>query len=76
MSRWSITVSSETDKAVRTYIAQTGGKKGDLSLFIEKAVQKRLFELAVDNIKMRNSEFPQQEILSTITEAQERASCS
>ena len=76
MSRWSITVSSETDKAVRTYIAQTGGKKGDLSLFIEKAVQKRLFELTVDNIKIRNSEFPQQEILSTIAEAQERASCS
>lgn len=69
MTRWSIVVSDETDKALRMFLAQAGGRKGDLSHFVEAAVQSRLFALTVERIKDRNAEFPQAELLDLIEEA-------
>lgn len=40
--RWSLKVSRETDEALRAYLGQTGGRKGDLSRFVQEAVQARL----------------------------------
>ena len=40
--RWSLKVSPDTDAAVRTYLGQIGGRKGDLSNFVETAVRERL----------------------------------
>jgi len=40
--RWSLKVSRETDEALRAYLGQVGGRKGDLSRFIEEAVQAKL----------------------------------
>ena len=40
--RWSLKVSRETDKALRAYLGHVGGRKGDLSRFIEEAVRQRL----------------------------------
>jgi hypothetical protein len=40
--RWSLKVSRETDEALRAYLGQTGGRKGDLSKFVQDAVQARL----------------------------------
>lgn len=38
--RWNIAVSPDVDQSVRMFIAaQGGGRKGDLSRFIEEAVQ-------------------------------------
>jgi Ribbon-helix-helix domain len=38
--RWNIAVSPDTDQSVRMFLAsQGGGRKGDLSKFIEEAVQ-------------------------------------
>jgi hypothetical protein len=42
--RWSLKVSRETDEALRTHLGQTGGRKGDLSKFVQEAVQARLRE--------------------------------
>ena len=42
--RWSLKVSRETDEALRAYLGQTGGRKGDLSRFVQDAVQARLQE--------------------------------
>ena len=67
--RWSIVVPETTDRALRTYLARKGGKKGDISRFVEEAVQARLFELTVGNVKQRNRAFSQQEILEAINEA-------
>ena len=39
LARWSVKVSKETDISLRTYLAEHGGKKGDLSKFIEQAVK-------------------------------------
>lgn len=42
--RWSLKVSRETDEALRAYLGQTGGRKGDLSRFVQEAVQAKLRE--------------------------------
>ena len=67
--RWSIVVREDTDRALRSWLAATGGRKGDLSRFVDEAVVARLFELAVDGIKERNRTHPQDEILAAIEEA-------
>ena len=38
-TRWTVSVSKDTDIAVRSFLAQRGMKKGDLSKFIEEAGQ-------------------------------------
>ena len=67
--RWSIVVPEDTDRALRSYLARTGGKKGDLSRFVDDAVLARLFDLTVGDIKERNRAHSQNEILEAIEEA-------
>ncbi len=67
--RWSIIVPEDTDRALRSYLARKGTKKGDLSRFVDEAVQARLFELTVGDIKERNRQYSQEEILEAIEEA-------
>ena len=45
--RWTVNVAPETDIDVRTYLAQRGMKKGDLSRFIEESVKWRLLDLTL-----------------------------
>jgi len=42
MTRWNLVIPEKTDRAVRTYLARTGGKKGDLSKFVDEAVRRYL----------------------------------
>jgi hypothetical protein len=50
--RWNIAVSPEVDQSVRMFLAaQGGGRKGDLSRFIEEAVGAHLLEQAADQAK-------------------------
>ena len=44
ITHWTVTVSSEIDISVRTFLAQRGMKKGDLSKFIEASVKWYLAE--------------------------------
>jgi hypothetical protein len=67
--RWSIVIPEETDRALRTFLAKRGTKKGDISRFVEDAVQSRLFELTVESVKERNRPHDQDEILEAINEA-------
>ena len=67
--RWSIVVPEETDRALRSYLARRGTKKGDISRFVEDAVQARLFELTVEDVKDGNRHFAQEDILQAIDEA-------
>ena len=71
-TRWSLVVSEDIDRALRTYLAQQGLKKGDLSRFVEDAVKDRLFELTVKQVKNRNAVYPTVDILQTIEEALDR----
>lgn len=68
MTRWNLIVSDKTDRAVRTFLARTGGKKGDLSRFVDEAVRRRLLDLTVREVKDRNARYDQQEILDLIDE--------
>jgi len=36
-TRWSVVVPEDTDRALRTYLARKGTKKGDLSRFVDEA---------------------------------------
>jgi hypothetical protein len=40
--RWSLKVSRETDEALRAHLGRTGGRKGDLSKFVQEAVRAKL----------------------------------
>lgn len=67
--RWSVIVPESTDRALRTYLARRGRKKGDISRFVEEAVQARLFELTVEDVKKRNRSYSQKKIQEAIEEA-------
>lgn len=66
--RWSVVVPESTDKALRTYLAGTGMKKGDISLFVDEAVQLHLADLVTEKVKSRNKQFDQNDILAAIDE--------
>ena len=67
--RWSIVVPEGTDRALRSYLARTGGRKGDLSRFVDNAVLTRLFDLTVEDVKERNRAQSQDDIIEAIKEA-------
>ena len=68
MTRWNLTISDETDRAVRTFLVRNGGKKGDLSRFVEEAVRQRVFDLTVRLVKERNAKSDQRQILDLIND--------
>jgi hypothetical protein len=68
--RWNIAVSPDTDQSVRMFIAaQGGGRKGDLSRFIEEAVRSFLLEKAVEQAKAATIGMGESEMTSLIEEA-------
>jgi hypothetical protein len=68
--RWNVAVSPETDQSVRMFIAaQGGGRKGDLSRFIEEAVRSYLLEKAVEQAKSAASNLDEPELTALIDEA-------
>jgi hypothetical protein len=69
-TRWNIAVSSETDQSVRMFLAaQGGGRKGDLSRFIEEAVRAHLLEQAAAQAKNAASSMREEELTDLIDEA-------
>lgn len=73
-TRWSLVVSKDTDIALRQFLAsQGGGRKGDLSKFIEEAVRTRIFDLAAIEAKAANANYSQTQIDDAIDEAIEWA---
>ena len=68
--RWNIAVSPEVDRSVRMFIAaQGGGRKGDLSRFIQEAVRADLLERAVAQAKVASSNMSTAELINLIDEA-------
>ena len=68
MTRWNLSISEETDRAVRTFLARNGGKKGDLSRFVDESVSQRVFDLTIRQVKDRNAELDQRQILDLIND--------
>lgn len=69
LTRWTVSVSRDTDIAVRSYLAQRGMKKGDLSKFIEEAVKWRVFDQTVAEARAKFDDVPTAELEALIDEA-------
>ena len=68
--RWNIVVSPDTDQSVRMFIAaQGGGRKGDLSRFIEEAVRSYILERTAEQAKAATSGMSETELTDLIDKA-------
>lgn len=67
-ARWNLSVSRELDLNLRTFLAGRGGKKGDLSGFVEQAVSGALLRLTVDDVWSQNRERDPDEIERVVAE--------
>ena len=68
-TRWTVSVSKSTDITVRTYLAQRGMKKGDLSKFIEDAVKWRVLDQTMAESRSKFADMPAEDLDSLIDEA-------
>ncbi|MDE2342566.1 MAG: ribbon-helix-helix domain-containing protein [Betaproteobacteria bacterium] len=68
--RWNVAISQEVDQSVRMFLAaKGGGRKGDLSRFIEEAVRAYLLERAADQAKTAAAGMGEVELANLIDEA-------
>jgi hypothetical protein len=67
--RWTLSVSKYTDVTLRTFLARVGLKKGDLSKFVEDAVQWRLIKLNIGEARARNAHLRPEEIEAAVDQA-------
>lgn len=68
-TRWTVSVSKDTDIAVRSFLAQRGLKKGDLSKFIEEAARWRVLDQTVAEARGKFADLPPEEVEAVIDEA-------
>lgn len=69
MTRWTVMVSKDTDISLRSFLAQRGMKKGDLSKFIEEAVRWRVFDQTLAETREKFADLPPEELQAMIDEA-------
>lgn len=67
--RWTVSVSRDTDIAVRSFLAQRGMKKGDLSKFIEDAVKWRVLDQTVAQTRQGFADLAPDDLEALIDEA-------
>ena len=67
--RWSLKVSTETDVDLRTYLAQHGMRKGDLSKFVEQAVRRDILLRTMNDVAAQNATASPAEIEADIAVA-------
>lgn len=68
--RWNVAVSPDTDQSLRMYLAgQGGGRKGDLSRFIEQAVRAHILELTAEQAKSANMDVSEADLAAIVSEA-------
>jgi hypothetical protein len=67
--RWTVSVSRETDITVRSFLAQRGMKKGDLSKFIEEAVKWRVLDQTMAEARSQFADLPPEQAEALIDEA-------
>jgi hypothetical protein len=69
-TRWNLVVSKQTDKSLRQFLAyEGGGRKGDLSRFVEEAVKERIYNLTAQAIKAENATRTPEEIEEIVEDA-------
>lgn len=69
-TRWNVAVSADTDKSLRMFLAsQGGGRKGDLSRFIEEAVRAHILDLSAEQAKVANANASEADLVLVVDEA-------
>ncbi len=69
-ARWNLVVCRNTDRSLRLLLAEEGrGRKGELSPFVEAAVQARTSEMTVERPKRENAHLFSDEISRIVDEA-------
>lgn len=69
MTRWHLVISEQTDRSVRSYLARTGGRKGDRSRFVDRAVRSQILRETVEPVWERNKNLSAQQAQSLADEA-------
>ena len=68
--RWNIAVSPDTDQSVRMFLAGNGGgRKGDLSRFIEEAVRSHILQRSADAAKMANADVSEVDLCAVVADS-------
>ena len=67
--RWNLSIAKDTDLAVRTFLAQTGFKKGDLSRFVEDAVRWRMLDQTMREVRLGFADLSEREADTLAEEA-------
>lgn len=68
--RWNIAVSEDTDQSVRMFLAgHGGGRKGDLSRFIEEAVRSHILQRSADAAKAANANLSELDLSAIVAES-------
>nr|WP_294510074.1 ribbon-helix-helix domain-containing protein [uncultured Rhodopila sp.] len=68
-TRWTVSVSKDTDITVRSFLARRGMKKGDLSKFIEEAVKWRVLDQTIAEARSKFADMPADELEAVIDAA-------
>lgn len=68
MIRWNLAIPEGTDRTVRIFLARNGGRKGDLSRFVDEAVRRRVLDFTASQVKERNAAYDQQDLLDLVDE--------
>lgn len=68
-TRWTVSVSKDTDIAVRIFLARRGLKKGDLSKFVEEAVKWRVLDQSVTEARSTFADLPPEDLQALLDEA-------
>jgi hypothetical protein len=67
--RWNIKISKHTDIAVRSFLARSGFKKGDLSKFVEDAVRWRVFDQTLGEVRAGFADLSAEQLQDLVDEA-------
>ena len=68
-TRWTVSVSKDTDTALRVFLAQRGMKKGDMSKFIEESVRWRVFDKSITEARSKFTDVSTNDLQALIDEA-------
>lgn len=69
-TRWNLVVSKELDKSLRQFLAAEGrSKKGELSKFVEEAVNKHIFDTALKTVHELNKDVNPEVLEAAIEES-------
>lgn len=69
MTRWNLSIPNETDRAVRSFLARKGGKKGDLSKFATEAMRREILRQTIFDLQTQNTDLNEHEANQLAEEA-------